>query len=79
MKSKAPKSRKPRKLAKKVEMEEDRMTTEELARDIAPQGEVWLDQPNLNIGLRTPRELIGTPDEIHVRNMLLAAKYGVFG
>jgi hypothetical protein len=65
--------------AKQVVMEEDRMTTEELAREIVPQGEVWLDQPNLNIGLRTPRELIGTPDEIHVRHMLIAAKYGIFG
>jgi hypothetical protein len=73
---KAPKPRKP---AKKVAMEEDRMTTEELARDVVPQGDAWLDQPNLNIGLRTPRELIGTPDEVHVRNMLLAAKYGQFG
>jgi hypothetical protein len=79
MKPKTRKTLEPRKPAKKVVMEEDRLTTEELARDIAPQGEVWLDQPNLNIGLRTPRELIGTPDEIHVRNMLLAAKYGQFG
>jgi hypothetical protein len=79
MRQKAKSKPKPRKRAVKVTMEEDKMSTEELARDIAPQGEVWLDEPNLNIGLRKPRELIGTSEEIHVRNMLLAAKYGIFG
>jgi hypothetical protein len=80
MKRNSQKALRPRKPAKKrVEMEEDRLTTEELAREIVPEGELWLDQPNLNLGLRTPRELIGTSEEIEIRNMLLAAKYGVYG
>jgi len=60
-------------------MPEDLQTTEELAREIVPWGESWLDQPNLNLDLRKPRDLIGTPEEVDVRNLLLAVKYGVFG
>jgi hypothetical protein len=71
-----PKTAKPS--APKVVLPEDGMTTEELAYDIAPDPENWLKEPNSNLGWQAPRDLIGTPLEKVVRDMLLAAKYGIY-
>jgi hypothetical protein len=38
----------------------------------------WLDAPNVNLGGYTPRSLIGTDREVHLRELLRAIKYGLF-
>lgn len=37
----------------------------------------WLDQPNGQLGGIRPRDLIGTPQEKHLRNLLRAIKHGM--
>lgn len=67
------------KKAKRLRYPEDAMSTEELAREIVPDGGLWLDLPNMNLRSLTPRQMIGTEDEHFVRELLLGIKYGVFG
>jgi uncharacterized protein (DUF2384 family) len=37
--------------------------------------DVWLKTPNTRLDGRTPQELIGTPDEVKIRNILRGAVY----
>ena len=39
--------------------------------------EPWLDIPHERLMGRKPRELIGTDQEIHLRNLLRRIKYGI--
>jgi hypothetical protein len=39
--------------------------------------EPWLDEPNLQFLGRTPHELIGTDQEIHLRNWVRRYKHGI--
>jgi hypothetical protein len=39
--------------------------------------EPWLDRPIEWLWGRKPREMIGTEDEIHLRNWLRMLKYGI--
>lgn len=64
---------------KRLRFPEDAMSTELLAREIVPDGDLWLDLPNMNLRGLTPRQMIGTVEEHFVRELLLAIKYGVFG
>jgi hypothetical protein len=43
--------------------------------ELLANGEEWLVAPNTNYGGRRPSELIGTPDEILVRNTLRSVIY----
>lgn len=52
-------------------------STLELIREIIPDAETWLDALNSHFG-RTPRELLGQPEEPVLRNLVLAVKYGFF-
>jgi uncharacterized protein (DUF2384 family) len=45
----------------------------EEARDIA--GEQWLHEPNSRLMGRTPEELIGSPQEVLVRDVLRSLKH----
>lgn len=38
----------------------------------------WLDAPNDRLGARRPSDLLGTPDQQHVVDMVEAFKYGIF-
>jgi hypothetical protein len=37
--------------------------------------DAWLKSPNVRLDGRAPQELIGTPEEIKIRNILRAAVY----
>jgi uncharacterized protein (DUF2384 family) len=39
---------------------------------------LWLDSPNPLFGGRTPRELLGTPDEKLLEDWIGAVKHGMF-
>jgi uncharacterized protein (DUF2384 family) len=45
-------------------------------RRLFSNADEWLDAPNSRFHLRKPRELIGTPDERLLRDMLRAIVYG---
>ena len=47
-------------------------------QDMFADPDYWLDMPNDQLGGRKPRDLIGTEDERHVRNLIRAIKYGMF-
>jgi uncharacterized protein (DUF2384 family) len=47
-------------------------------RDIFADPEAWLQMPNVRLGGRKPIDLIGTPEEVHVRNITESIKYGLF-
>lgn len=67
------------KKARRQRYPEDAMSTEVLARDIVPDAELWLDQPNSYLRGLTPRQIIGTKDDHLVRELLIRVKYGIFG
>ena len=46
--------------------------------DIFADPEAWLNTPLIELGGRKPIDLIGTPEEQLVRNMIGAIKYGQF-
>jgi hypothetical protein len=39
--------------------------------------EPWLDTPNEYFGGRKPREVLGTGEEIHLRNLIRRIKHGM--
>ncbi len=45
---------------------------------LIPNAQQWLDSPNSNFALRTPRSLIGTEQEGFLRELLRALKYGLY-
>jgi hypothetical protein len=49
-----------------------------LVPDFIPDAEVWKTTRNPKLGDYRPVDLIGTPMEIHLRNMLRAARQGAF-
>jgi hypothetical protein len=52
-----------------------------LLRDVAgfvDDPGLWFHTPNPEFELRTPIELLGTPDEARLRNRIQAAKLGLF-
>ncbi len=53
-------------------------SVEELARELVDQPDRWLDTPNDQLGGARPRDLINTPKEPVLRNLLEAIKYGSF-
>jgi hypothetical protein len=38
--------------------------------------DAWLDTPNVHFGGRRPRDLVGTDDEVFLRELLRAVRYG---
>jgi uncharacterized protein (DUF2384 family) len=46
--------------------------------DIFADPEAWLNTPLIQLRGRKPIDLIGTPEEELVRNMIAAIKYGQF-
>ena len=46
--------------------------------DIFADPEAWLNTPLIELRGQKPIDLIGTPDEELVRNMIAAIKYGQF-
>jgi len=53
-------------------------SVEDLARELIDQPDRWLDTENDQLGGEKPRNLIGTPKEPVLRNLLEAIKYGSF-
>ncbi len=47
-------------------------------RGVIRDAQTWLETPNDKLGGRRPEELIGTDQEIEVRNMLRSVKMGMF-
>ena len=48
----------------------------EEAKTVLPNGVAWLDTPNFLFEGRKPRELIGSPEEFRVRDVIRALKHG---
>jgi hypothetical protein len=46
-------------------------------RAVVADPENWLDMPNDRLGGRKPRELVGTREEIHLRNLIRAIQHGI--
>ena len=53
-------------------------SVKELARELIDQAEKWLDTENDQLGGEKPKNLIGTPQEPILRNLLEAIRYGTF-
>jgi hypothetical protein len=61
----------------KVTIDPDhKLRTRELILKIIPDGETWLKTPNSRFGGQTPEELIGTPYEQALRNLVFLVKDG---
>ena len=50
----------------------------QLVHEVVPDPYVWIITPNPHFALKRPVDLIGTDWEVHLRNMLGAAKQGSF-
>jgi hypothetical protein len=66
--------------ARKPKPPDDDSTTPilKLIEDVVPNYRLWIDAPNGALGGHAPRDLIGTPDERLLRQMVLAYKYGIY-
>ena len=53
-------------------------SVEDLVRELIDQPDKWLDTENDQLGGEKPRELVGTPKEPVLRNLLEAIKHGSF-
>lgn len=53
-------------------------SVEDLASELIDQPEKWLDTENDQLSGEKPRNLIGTPKEFALRNLLEAIKHGSF-
>jgi hypothetical protein len=53
-------------------------SVEDLARELIADPETWLDTANDQLGGEKPRDLVGTPREPVLRNLLEGMKYGSF-
>jgi hypothetical protein len=53
-------------------------SVEELARELIAEPEKWLDTENDQLGGEKPRQLVGTPREPVLRNLLEGIKHGSF-
>ena len=51
---------------------------EEMVRDLVAEPDKWLDTANDQLGGEKPRQLVGTPKEPVLRNLLEAIQYGSF-
>ncbi len=54
------------------------LSVEDLARELLADPDKWLDAKNDQLGGEKPRDLVGTPKEPVLRNLLEAIKYGSF-
>ena len=53
-------------------------SVEDLARELVNEPDKWLDTENDQLGGEKPRDLIGTPKEPVLRNLLEAIRNGSF-
>lgn len=53
-------------------------SVEQLARELIAEPDRWLDTENDQLGGEKPRDLVGTPKEQMVRDLLEAVKHGSF-
>jgi hypothetical protein len=51
---------------------------EDMVRDLVAEPDKWLDTENDQLGGEKPRQLMGTPKEPVLRNLLEAIQYGSF-
>lgn len=51
---------------------------EDMVRDLVAEPDKWLDTENEQLGGEKPRNLIGTPKEAVLRNLLEAIQHGSF-
>jgi hypothetical protein len=49
-----------------------------LIEEVIPDPEQWIDAPNAHFDGKTPRQAIESGEELFVRNLVLAVKYGMF-
>ena len=54
------------------------LSVEDLVRELVDEPDKWLDTKNDQLGGEKPRDLVGTPKEPVLRNLLEAIKYGSF-
>jgi uncharacterized protein (DUF2384 family) len=47
-------------------------------KDLIVEPDRWLDTPHYLLGNQKPRDLIGTEQEQHLRDLLRAIKYGLY-
>jgi hypothetical protein len=64
----------PKKSASAIQMP----SVDDLVRELIDEPEKWLDTRNDQLGGAKPRELMGTPKEPVLRNLLEAIKHGSF-
>ena len=53
----------------------EKSIVEQEVRDFFPNSDAWLETPNYQLGGRRPKELIGTKEEVLVRDLIRAIKY----
>jgi hypothetical protein len=53
-------------------------SVEELVRELIDKPDKWLDTENDQLGGEKPRDLVGTPKEPMLRNLLEGIKHGSF-
>lgn len=58
-------------------LDPDRGPLLDLIADVVPDAKVWLQTANSAFGGQAPQQLIGTPQEEQVRDLVLAYKYGI--
>lgn len=53
-------------------------SVEDMVRELVAEPDKWLDTAHDQLGGEKPRQLVGTPKEPVLRNLLEAIKYGSF-
>ena len=53
-------------------------SVEDLVRELIDEPDKWLDTNNDQLGGEKPRDLVGTPKEPVLRNLLEGIRYGSF-
>lgn len=64
-------------LQRPVRDPDETVNLEQLIEDIVPDAATWKNTPNAALGGERPIDLIGTPREQNLRDMLRAAKQGM--
>jgi hypothetical protein len=64
--------------AKRVRDPDETVDIRTLILSVVPDAERWTDTPNPHFDLAKPKDLIGTDQEKHLRNLVRAAKNGMF-
>jgi hypothetical protein len=50
---------------------------ESLVREVVADPDKWMDTPNDQLGGNKPRQFVGTPNEVRLRELVRAIKHGM--